>query len=234
MDRNLKRKSVLLWRCCSVSCSLEKQICSQSFSDKHTAAWWIYWSLLEYKLTEKNDKFQFFFFTRQCKWKIVRHKGLLTTASHVKKVLKWLESFFLSLSLFWTPIHFFTPDMMFLLGECVEKINCVNHLLCLCGLQINVDIRTHFVLGFFCSKSTSVHFWNTSFGGRPSFIIIWCVWSVQPVMDAKHKGSKGTESLWTEGVNPPCASRTFHCLCSKLSLFSKWERWKEAWAAYQR
>lgn len=62
VDKNLKRKSVLLWRCCSVSCSLEKQICSQSFSDKHTAAWWIYWSLLEYKLTEKNDKFQFFFF----------------------------------------------------------------------------------------------------------------------------------------------------------------------------
>lgn len=125
VDRNLKRKSVLLWRCCSVSCSLEIQICSQSFSDKHTAAWWIYWSLLEYKLTEKNDKFQFLL-TRQCKWKIVRHKGLLTTASHVKKVLKWLESFFLSLSLFWTPIHFFTPDMMFLLGECVEKINCVH------------------------------------------------------------------------------------------------------------
>ena len=85
--------------CDGVSCSLETQICSHSFSDKHTAAWWIYWSLLEYKLTEKNNKFQFFFFTRQCKWKIVRHKGSLTTASHVKKVPKWLESFFFSLFL---------------------------------------------------------------------------------------------------------------------------------------
>lgn len=234
MDRNLKRKSVLLWRCCSVSCSLETQICSQSFSDKHTAAWWIYWSLLEYKLTEKNDKFQFLF-TRQCKWKIVRHKGLLTTASHVKKVLKWLVSFSLSLSLCFGLQSISSRLIWCFSWESVSKrLTVYISFLCLCGLQINVDIRTHFVLVFFCSKSTSVHLWNTSFGGRPSFIIIWCVWSVQPVMDAKHKGSKGTESLWTEGVNPLCASRTFYCLCSKLSLFSRWERWKEAWAAYQR
>ena len=33
--------------------------CSHSSSDKHTAAWWIYWSFLEYKLTEKNNKSQF-------------------------------------------------------------------------------------------------------------------------------------------------------------------------------
>lgn len=142
--------------------------------------------------------------------------------------------FSLSLSLFWTAIHFFTPDMMFLLGECVEKINCVNQFFVPVWSPDKCWHSDTLCFGFFCSKSTSVHFWNTSFGGRPSFIIIWCVWSEQPVMDAKHKGSKGTESLWTEGVNPPCASRTFHCLCSKLSLFSRWERWKEAWAAYQR